>query len=148
MIECDTPKDVTVTGIEYVPGGVALLVVPCPLEPVLVVVVPPIAPVQLVMPAEIATARTAISSDLRFRRSAMGMTTIANASGHGRMIVAGEACAVSPEPPVYTSTSTFPCTPAVNVMLDGLNRQIAFVGSVPHCSANVPAAPLGVIRTR
>ena len=48
--------------------------------------------------------------------------------------------------PVEICAVTLPAAPALTVSLAGVNRQIAFAGSVPHCKVNAPCDPLsGVI---
>ena len=76
VTECETPVDVTVTGIEYVPGGV-LFALFWPVDPL----APPSELVQLETPALITAAISAISSSFRRRRSVSGRRMSAQARG-------------------------------------------------------------------
>ena len=141
------PVDVTVNGIEYVPGGVC----PAPPDPPLVPPPPPVPPPELV---QLATPRRTPSSAsgthirsscLRLRR--MGSKSTPQASGitAQRLKPFGRSRLVGL--PVETLTVTLPVTPPVKVCAGGLNKQSAFVGSASHAKANVPEEPFRGVRT-
>jgi hypothetical protein len=137
---CVKPVDVTLTGIVYVPVAVPDPP-PCPPE---LPLVPPPELVQLDTPPAKIAANASIRKILRRLRNASGSSSNPHARGTARHNTGPPSFNADPLL-VEISTSTFPCTPALNDSLLGLKLQIAFAGKVPQAALNVPFDPLGVI---
>ena len=119
---CDTPLDITVTGMEYVPAGVLVLpsppggVVPPP---------PPPDPAQLDKPpATISPAKTNKMDRRLFHAS--GNSSSPHATWSARHPPTSGLIAADCDCPVTTWTVTLPVVLAATVTLEGLNLQAAW----------------------
>lgn len=115
------------TGIVYVPGGVADAL-PEPFEPLLV---PPPEAVQLEIEPAIAANSTIRKMFFRRLIKASGNSNNPQVKGSMRH-PAGLSANANPGFPVEIPMFTFPVAPALTVVVVGLKRHSALAGSVPQ----------------